>query len=174
MSSQQGASTLGNLKRGTGWWRQFAGAAALALLVAAAIGIWQSTSDAEKGPAAVVQQEADPVSVAPRLAAERPMIYLASSQAQADVIQATLDDAAALVEEVNMLPATRSAVTVIETGDYHMRLLQLVGSTDVVNAALGLPIMQVIDLRWTGDAAASADAGQAASRCDLAVQPAAC
>src|SRR5688572_23919238 len=117
MSSQQGASTLGNLKRGAGWWRQVAGVAALALMVAAGIGIWQSTSDAEKGPVAVVQQEADPVSVAPRLAAERPMIYLTGSQVQADVIQAALNETAALMEEANMLPATRSAVTVIETDD---------------------------------------------------------
>jgi hypothetical protein len=174
MSSQHDASTLGNLKRGTGWWRQVAGGAALALLVLAGIGIWQSTHDAESDPAAVVQQEANPVSVAPRLASERPTIFLAGSPAQADVIQATLDDAAALLEEVNMLPAARSAVAVIESEDDRERLQRLVGATDAANAALRLPFVQVIDLRLTDDAAASADAGRAASRCGLDAPPAAC
>jgi hypothetical protein len=174
MSSQQGASTLGNLKRGTGWWRQVAGVAALALLVVAGIGIWQSTRDAEGGPAAVVQQEADTVSAAPWLAGESSIIYLAGSEAQADVIQAALNEIAALMEEVNMLPAARSAVTVIGTEDDHGQLLRLVGATDVVNAALGLPFMHVIDRRLTSEAAASADAGWTASRCGLFAQPTAC
>jgi hypothetical protein len=76
-----------------------------------------------------------------------PTIYLAGSQAQAEAIRAALDDDAALIQAVNALPAAGAAVAVIETDDDHLRLLQLTGAADAVNAALGLPILRVVDRR---------------------------
>src|SRR5688572_9615422 len=41
MISQQGASTLGSLKQGTGRWRRIAGGAIFAIAVVGAVGVWQ-------------------------------------------------------------------------------------------------------------------------------------
>ncbi len=123
--------------------------AVLALATAAGIGAWQAGRD---GGASVGEQSATAMPAPVQRAVGRtadvaPRIYLAGTQAEADALRTTLDDDAARTEAVNMLPAAASAVTVIETEDEHMRLLQLVGAADAVTAALGLPLLQVVDRR---------------------------
>jgi hypothetical protein len=79
--------------------------------------------------------------------AEAPIIYLAGSAAQAAAIQAAMDEDAAHAQEVNAPPAPAAAVTIIESEQDLGRLLQLAGAADALNAALGLPAMQVVDRR---------------------------
>ena len=121
----------------------------LALATAVGIGAWQAGRDggSSTGEQSATAMPAPVQRTVGRTADAAPTIYLAGTQAEADAMRTTLGDDAARTEAVNMLPAPAAAVTVIETEDEHMRLLQLVGAADAVTAALGLPLLQVVDRR---------------------------
>jgi len=78
---------------------------------------------------------------------QAPTIYLASASTQADALRATIAQDAAYAQEVNAPPAPDAAVTVVASEQDLARLMYLAGAADELNAARGLPALQVVDRR---------------------------
>lgn len=123
------------------------GAAAASLAVLVGVLLWQGRPASETAAPGTTTSSSE--QAAPRWVAqtEGGAIYLTGSPAQADALRAALDQDAAYGQEVNAPPAPAAAVTVIASEQDLARLLRLAGAADEVNAAYGLPLLQIVDRR---------------------------
>jgi hypothetical protein len=73
--------------------------------------------------------------------------YLVGTREAADALQAMIDRDANLVRAENNEPPMPAAVGVADSAEDAHRLLMTIAHADALNAELGLPPLQVVDLR---------------------------
>lgn len=138
---------VGGSVRRTGEKRQMlmaAGGAALALAVAAGLGAWRMTERESTGVTTppVVSRVAGDVRLGN---GESPTLYIVGSQAQVDATRAALAEADAIRHSLREGPLA-SRVLLAGAADVE-RQLGVITEENHTRAALGLPLIQVVDLR---------------------------
>ena len=126
----------------------FLAALGVALVVAVGIAVWQLT-DGDGADTVIAPQEslAAPVTAATRPAtATGPTYFVVASQAEADVLQASINDANMVRAQLGDAPLP-SAVLVADSAEAETRILRSIVEDDAIRGGMGEPAITVVDLR---------------------------